>query len=106
AFGQRRKMLRQSLRTIGRDPLPLLETAEIKPTARAEEIPVAGFIALANALAKAEAQNERSAAISSFFFSLRTKLLSPTWRVRFWRSAARMVRNSPSASCTSKLTTT
>jgi len=63
AFGQRRKMLRQSLRTIGRDPLPLLETAEIKPTARAEEIPVAGFIALANALAKAEAQNERSAAL-------------------------------------------
>ena len=28
AFGQRRKMLRQSLRTIGRDPLPLLEAAE------------------------------------------------------------------------------
>jgi 16S rRNA (adenine1518-N6/adenine1519-N6)-dimethyltransferase len=50
AFGQRRKMLRQSLRTLGRDPLPLLEAAGITPTARAEEIPVAGFVALAQAL--------------------------------------------------------
>jgi 16S rRNA (adenine1518-N6/adenine1519-N6)-dimethyltransferase len=50
AFGQRRKMLRQSLRTISPDPLPLLEAAGIEPTRRAEEIPVAGFIALANAL--------------------------------------------------------
>jgi 16S rRNA (adenine1518-N6/adenine1519-N6)-dimethyltransferase len=56
AFGQRRKMLRQSLRTVGRDPLPLLEAAGIAPTARAEKIPVAGFVALANALARAEAK--------------------------------------------------
>ncbi len=54
AFGQRRKMLRQSLRTLGRDPLPLLESAGIEPTKRAEEIPVAGFVALANALATVE----------------------------------------------------
>jgi 16S rRNA (adenine1518-N6/adenine1519-N6)-dimethyltransferase len=49
AFGQRRKMLRQSLKTLGVDPLPLLAAAGIDPTARAEQIPVAGFVALANA---------------------------------------------------------
>lgn len=51
AFGQRRKMLRQSLRSLGVDPLPLLAQAGIEPTARAEEIPVAGFVALANVYA-------------------------------------------------------
>jgi len=50
AFGQRRKMLRQSLKTLGVDPLPLLARAGIRETARAEEIDVAGFVALANAL--------------------------------------------------------
>jgi 16S rRNA (adenine1518-N6/adenine1519-N6)-dimethyltransferase len=35
AFGQRRKMLRQSLKQLGVDPIPLLETAGIDPTARA-----------------------------------------------------------------------
>jgi 16S rRNA (adenine1518-N6/adenine1519-N6)-dimethyltransferase len=49
AFGQRRKMLRQSLRTLGADPLPLLAAAGIAPTARAEEIPVEGFVTLARA---------------------------------------------------------
>jgi len=51
AFGQRRKMLRQSLRSLGLDPLPLLAAAEIEPTRRAEEIPVEGFVKLANAFA-------------------------------------------------------
>lgn len=51
AFGQRRKMLRQSLRPLGVDPLPLLAAAGIAPTRRAEEIDVAGFVALANAFA-------------------------------------------------------
>jgi 16S rRNA (adenine1518-N6/adenine1519-N6)-dimethyltransferase len=50
AFGQRRKMLRQSLKSLGADPLPLLAHAGIPATARAEEIPVAGFAALARAL--------------------------------------------------------
>jgi 16S rRNA (adenine1518-N6/adenine1519-N6)-dimethyltransferase len=50
AFGQRRKMLRQSLKSLGRDPLPLLAAAEIEPTARAEDIPIAGFVRLANIL--------------------------------------------------------
>ena len=49
AFGQRRKMLRQSLKTLCTDPLSLLAIAEIAPTARAEEIDVAGFIRLAKA---------------------------------------------------------
>ena len=51
AFGQRRKMLRQSLRSLGGDPRPLLAAAGIVETARAEDIPVAGFVALARALA-------------------------------------------------------
>jgi 16S rRNA (adenine1518-N6/adenine1519-N6)-dimethyltransferase len=50
AFGQRRKMLRQSLRSLGVDPAPLLAAAGIEPTLRAENVPVAGFVALANAL--------------------------------------------------------
>jgi 16S rRNA (adenine1518-N6/adenine1519-N6)-dimethyltransferase len=48
AFGQRRKMLRQSLKTLGVDAIALLTEAGIEPTARAEEIPVEGFVALAN----------------------------------------------------------
>jgi len=48
AFGQRRKMLRQSLKTLGLDTGALLAAAGIEPTARAEEIPVDGFVALAN----------------------------------------------------------
>ena len=48
AFGQRRKMLRQSLKTLGVDAGSLLSEAGIEPTARAEEIPVEGFVALAN----------------------------------------------------------
>ncbi len=51
AFGQRRKMLRQSLRALGVDPMSLLEQAGLDPTARAEDIPVAGFVRLAQALA-------------------------------------------------------
>ena len=49
AFGQRRKMLRQSLKSLGVDAGALLEAAGIEPTARAEEIPVEGFVALARA---------------------------------------------------------
>jgi 16S rRNA (adenine1518-N6/adenine1519-N6)-dimethyltransferase len=51
AFGQRRKMLRQSLKSLGTDALALLGAAGIAPTARAEDIPVEGFVALARALA-------------------------------------------------------
>ncbi len=51
AFGQRRKMLRQSLRSLGSDALGLISSAGLDPTARAEDIPVAGYVALARALA-------------------------------------------------------
>jgi 16S rRNA (adenine1518-N6/adenine1519-N6)-dimethyltransferase len=50
AFGQRRKMLRQSLKSLGVDPLRLLGAAGIDETARAEDIPVEGFVALARGL--------------------------------------------------------
>jgi 16S rRNA (adenine1518-N6/adenine1519-N6)-dimethyltransferase len=50
AFGQRRKMLRQSLRSLGVDPTPLIEAAHVLPTSRAEELPVEAFLAMANAL--------------------------------------------------------
>lgn len=48
AFGQRRKMLRASLRSLG-DAEGLLAAAGIDPTARAETITPAGFAALARA---------------------------------------------------------
>ncbi len=53
AFGQRRKMLRQSLKPVLAEPTPIVEAAGLLPTARAEEIPVSGFVRLANALAEA-----------------------------------------------------
>jgi 16S rRNA (adenine1518-N6/adenine1519-N6)-dimethyltransferase len=51
AFGQRRKMLRASLRPLGVDTATLLERAGIAPTARAETVDIAGFAALARAYA-------------------------------------------------------
>ncbi|MDB5570351.1 MAG: rRNA ((1518)-N(6)/adenine(1519)-N(6))-dimethyltransferase [Hyphomicrobiales bacterium] len=53
AFGQRRKMLRQSLKGLGVDPATLLDAAGLTPTARAEEIDVPGFVALAQAFSDA-----------------------------------------------------
>ena len=53
AFGQRRKMLRQSLKSFaaaqGLDLAALLAAARLDPTRRAEEIDVAGFCGLARA---------------------------------------------------------
>jgi 16S rRNA (adenine1518-N6/adenine1519-N6)-dimethyltransferase len=51
AFGQRRKMLRQSLRSLDVEVPALLAAAGLDPTARAEDIPIEGFVALARALA-------------------------------------------------------
>ena len=50
AFGQRRKMLRQSLKSLGREPGDLLAAAGIDGTRRAETLSVAEFCALARAL--------------------------------------------------------
>jgi 16S rRNA (adenine1518-N6/adenine1519-N6)-dimethyltransferase len=49
AFGQRRKMLRASLRTLGVDPGPLLARATINPERRAETLSIDEFAALARA---------------------------------------------------------
>jgi 16S rRNA (adenine1518-N6/adenine1519-N6)-dimethyltransferase len=49
AFGQRRKMLRTSLKSLGLPPEALLVCAGISPTARAEELTVEEFCALARA---------------------------------------------------------
>jgi 16S rRNA (adenine1518-N6/adenine1519-N6)-dimethyltransferase len=51
AFGQRRKMLRVSLKTLGVDTDRLMTQAGVTPTARAEELAVEEFCALARALA-------------------------------------------------------
>ncbi len=51
AFGQRRKMLRTSLKGLGVDTAVLIADADVAPTARAEELSVAEFCALARALA-------------------------------------------------------
>jgi 16S rRNA (adenine1518-N6/adenine1519-N6)-dimethyltransferase len=50
-FGQRRKMLRASLKTLG-DAAALLAAAGVEPSARAEELPVEAFCALARAMAE------------------------------------------------------
>jgi 16S rRNA (adenine1518-N6/adenine1519-N6)-dimethyltransferase len=47
AFGQRRKMLRVSLKSLDVDAPQLLAAAQVPPTARAEEIDVEGFCRLA-----------------------------------------------------------
>jgi 16S rRNA (adenine1518-N6/adenine1519-N6)-dimethyltransferase len=47
AFQQRRKMLRTSLKSLTDRPDALLEAAAVPPTARAEQIDVAGFCRLA-----------------------------------------------------------
>jgi 16S rRNA (adenine1518-N6/adenine1519-N6)-dimethyltransferase len=50
AFGQRRKMLRSSLKSIFENPESLLEPLGIDPTTRAEQLSVADFTRLAMAL--------------------------------------------------------
>jgi 16S rRNA (adenine1518-N6/adenine1519-N6)-dimethyltransferase len=47
AFGQRRKMLRSSLKTLLPEPEALLEKAGIDPELRAEQVPVEGFARMA-----------------------------------------------------------
>jgi len=52
AFNQRRKMLRSSLKSAAPDIENALRDAGLEPTARAEEISLEGFCALARRLAK------------------------------------------------------
>ena len=55
AFGQRRKMLRQSLKSLGADPARLTAAAGVEPTRRAETVPVDGFVAMARELSNIRA---------------------------------------------------
>jgi 16S rRNA (adenine1518-N6/adenine1519-N6)-dimethyltransferase len=61
AFGQRRKMLRQSLKGFaaarGLDLPALIAAAGLEPTMRAEEVAVGGFVALAQAAAESTGIN-------------------------------------------------
>ena len=50
AFGQRRKMLRQSLKSLAIDPARLVAAAEIDETRRPETVSVGGFVAMAREL--------------------------------------------------------
>jgi 16S rRNA (adenine1518-N6/adenine1519-N6)-dimethyltransferase len=60
AFGQRRKMIRQSLKSLGVTPERLAAAAGLDPTQRAETIPLAGFVAMARELANIRAENSQS----------------------------------------------
>jgi 16S rRNA (adenine1518-N6/adenine1519-N6)-dimethyltransferase len=55
AFGQRRKMLRASLRALGPEVETLLRAAGIEPTERAEQVPLEGFCRLARVVEAAGA---------------------------------------------------
>jgi 16S rRNA (adenine1518-N6/adenine1519-N6)-dimethyltransferase len=57
AFGQRRKMLRQSLKSLAVDPARLAAAAHVDPTRRAETIPVGGFVAMARELTNIRSTN-------------------------------------------------
>ena len=70
AFGQRRKMLRQSLKAFvaarGLDLPALLAAARLEPTMRAEEVDIAGFAALARAATGSIGVNSRSGQLAPF----------------------------------------
>ncbi|MCC4246911.1 16S rRNA (adenine(1518)-N(6)/adenine(1519)-N(6))-dimethyltransferase RsmA [Stappia indica] len=51
AFGQRRKMLRASLKPLAADAETRIAAAGIEPTMRAEQLEIADFVKLANAFA-------------------------------------------------------
>src|ERR1700704_6654875 len=50
AFGQRRKKLRPSLKSLGADPARVALAADVDLTRRAETVPVSGFVAMAREL--------------------------------------------------------
>ena len=60
AFNQRRKMLRQSLKSLPADPARLIAAADIDPTRRAETVPVSGFVAMARELADIRAEKRNT----------------------------------------------
>jgi 16S rRNA (adenine1518-N6/adenine1519-N6)-dimethyltransferase len=60
AFGQRRKMLRQSLKSLVANPEELAAAAGVDPTRRAETVPVSGFVAMARKLADITAAKSKT----------------------------------------------
>ena len=60
AFGQRRKMLRQSLKSLAVDPARLAAAAHVDVTRRAETVPVCGFVAMARELINIRTKNRTS----------------------------------------------
>ena len=56
AFNQRRKMLRAALKGVAPDIEDLILAAGLKPTERAEQVPIEGFCALARQVAAAREQ--------------------------------------------------
>ena len=50
AFGQRRKMVRQSLKSLGVPVQGLFAAADLKGVERAEDLPIAAFLDMARAL--------------------------------------------------------
>jgi 16S rRNA (adenine1518-N6/adenine1519-N6)-dimethyltransferase len=88
AFGQRRKMLRASLKSLGIAAEPLLARAGTTPTARAEELSVAEFCALARALEESATSGGSTAENTSTAASVRASAKAPQTR------SARPVRGS------------
>ncbi len=56
AFGQRRKMVRQSLKSLGVPVEALLAAADLKGDERAETLPIEAFLAMARALPRLKAE--------------------------------------------------
>jgi 16S rRNA (adenine1518-N6/adenine1519-N6)-dimethyltransferase len=61
AFGQRRKMLRQSLKSLAADPARLTDAAGVDMTRRAETVSVSGFVAMARELTNI--RNEKTSSV-------------------------------------------
>ena len=61
AFGQRRKMLRQSLKSLAIEPARLAAAAGVDVTRRAETVSVSGFVAMARELTNI--RNEKNSSV-------------------------------------------
>jgi 16S rRNA (adenine1518-N6/adenine1519-N6)-dimethyltransferase len=61
AFGQRRKMLRQSLKSLAVEPARLADAAGVDVTRRAETVSVSGFVAMARELTNI--RNEKNSSV-------------------------------------------
>ena len=74
-------MLRQSLRSLGTDVTDLLSAADLSPMARAEDIPIDGFVSLARALAVQRALRHDAGALARGGKVVVTKLLGGNFTI-------------------------